>query len=139
VSLWILFPGSDEGIDLQMAAISESYPIVEIQPEWVLEPEALGSKEKFWYRARHSQPEFSIFPTFIGATNQERCFPCFKTGCCGQDARTSAIIRSLWTCPIRLIRLKSYLLMEVIAPRTALKCFRRSNGMTAADFEPLTQ
>ena len=26
------------------------YPILEILPEWVLEPEALGSKEKFWYR-----------------------------------------------------------------------------------------
>jgi hypothetical protein len=25
-------------------------PISEIQPAWVLEPEALGSKEKFWYR-----------------------------------------------------------------------------------------
>jgi len=26
------------------------YPIIEIQPEWVLEPEAMGSKTKFWYR-----------------------------------------------------------------------------------------
>jgi len=30
--------------------MSDLYPIVEIQPEWVLEPEALGSKQKFWYR-----------------------------------------------------------------------------------------
>src|SRR5438552_1619432 len=26
------------------------FPIVQIQPEWVLESEALGSKQKFWYR-----------------------------------------------------------------------------------------
>ena len=26
------------------------FPVIEIQPKWVLEPEALGSKEKFWYR-----------------------------------------------------------------------------------------
>jgi hypothetical protein len=26
------------------------FPILEIQPDWVLEPEVLGSKEKFWYR-----------------------------------------------------------------------------------------
>ncbi len=31
------------------------YPVVEVQPEWVLEPEAMGSKEKFWYRARVTQ------------------------------------------------------------------------------------
>ncbi len=30
--------------------MAEPYPILEIRPEWVLEPEALGSKEKFWYR-----------------------------------------------------------------------------------------
>lgn len=36
--------------------MSESlYPVVEVQPEWVLEPEAMGSKEKFWYRARVTQ------------------------------------------------------------------------------------
>ena len=28
----------------------ELYPIIEVQSEWVLEPEAMGSKEKFWYR-----------------------------------------------------------------------------------------
>ena len=27
-----------------------SYPILQIQPEWVLEPEDMGNKEKFWYR-----------------------------------------------------------------------------------------
>ncbi|MGH9890982.1 MAG: HipA domain-containing protein [bacterium] len=26
------------------------YPIIEIQPDWVLESEAMGSKDKFWYR-----------------------------------------------------------------------------------------
>ena len=26
------------------------YPILEIQPDWVLESEAMGSKDKFWYR-----------------------------------------------------------------------------------------
>jgi len=34
------------------------YKVVEIQPEWVLEPEALGSKEKFWYRANDNKPEW---------------------------------------------------------------------------------
>lgn len=28
----------------------DPYPIIEIDPAWVLEPEAMGSKEKFWYR-----------------------------------------------------------------------------------------
>ena len=28
----------------------EPYRVVEVQPEWVLEPEAMGSKDKFWYR-----------------------------------------------------------------------------------------
>ncbi len=28
----------------------EPYPIIEVQPRWVLEPEAMGSKDKFWYR-----------------------------------------------------------------------------------------
>ena len=27
----------------------EFYPIAQVQPEWVLEPEHLGGKEKFWY------------------------------------------------------------------------------------------
>jgi len=30
--------------------MSDSYPIIEVQPAWALESEALGSKEKFWYR-----------------------------------------------------------------------------------------
>ena len=34
----------------------EPYPILEIQPDWVLEPEALGSKQKFWYRENNDQP-----------------------------------------------------------------------------------
>lgn len=27
-----------------------SYPVVNVQPEWILQTESLGSKEKFWYR-----------------------------------------------------------------------------------------
>ncbi len=34
------------------------YPIFEIEPEWVLEPEGMGSKEKFWYRAKDGEPEW---------------------------------------------------------------------------------
>ncbi len=37
------------------------YPIFEIRPEWVLEPEAMGSKEKFWYRSDPAQPP-SLYP-----------------------------------------------------------------------------
>jgi hypothetical protein len=34
------------------------YPIIEIEPEWVLEQEALGSKEKFWYRENDDAPRW---------------------------------------------------------------------------------
>lgn len=34
------------------------YPIIEIQREWVLQPEALGSKEKFWFRRNDDEPEW---------------------------------------------------------------------------------
>lgn len=34
------------------------YSVFEIQPEWVLESEALGSKEKFWYRAKPGEAEW---------------------------------------------------------------------------------
>lgn len=34
------------------------YSMLEIQPEWVLEAEGMGSKEKFWYRARDGEPEW---------------------------------------------------------------------------------
>lgn len=30
--------------------MAENYPIIQIQPEWALEPEEMGTKEKFWYR-----------------------------------------------------------------------------------------
>lgn len=30
--------------------LEKPYPIIEVQPEWVVEPEAMGSKEKFWYK-----------------------------------------------------------------------------------------
>jgi hypothetical protein len=28
----------------------ERFKVTKVEPEWVLEPEALGTKEKFWYR-----------------------------------------------------------------------------------------
>jgi HipA-like C-terminal domain len=34
------------------------YKVIEIQPEWVVESEALGSKAKFWYRANDGEPEW---------------------------------------------------------------------------------
>jgi hypothetical protein len=34
------------------------FPVIEIQPEWVLEPEALGSKQKFWYRQPESKSDW---------------------------------------------------------------------------------
>ncbi len=33
-----------------MQPAADSYPILTIQPEWVLEEEAMGSKRKFWFR-----------------------------------------------------------------------------------------
>ena len=35
-----------------------SYPIIEIQPEWVIAEEDMGSKPKFWYRASTDEPEW---------------------------------------------------------------------------------
>jgi hypothetical protein len=32
------------------SSVGDSYPILTIQPEWVLEEEAMGSKQKFWFR-----------------------------------------------------------------------------------------
>ena len=32
------------------------YPIFEVLPDWVLEPEAMGSKEKFWCRSNPDNP-----------------------------------------------------------------------------------
>jgi len=34
------------------------YPVIEIQHEWVLEPEALGTKEKFWYRQDQGESDW---------------------------------------------------------------------------------
>lgn len=34
------------------------YPVMEIQPEWVLEQEQLGSKEKFWFRGENYRAEW---------------------------------------------------------------------------------
>lgn len=36
----------------------EAYSIFEIQPEWVLEQEAMGSKDNFWYRAKDGELEW---------------------------------------------------------------------------------
>ena len=30
--------------------MSDPYPIIEVKPKWVLEPEAMGSKDKFWFK-----------------------------------------------------------------------------------------
>ena len=30
--------------------MSDAYPIFTVEPEWMLEPEYMGSKSKFWYR-----------------------------------------------------------------------------------------
>lgn len=35
-----------------------SYPVFDVQPKWVLESEALGSKQKFWYQANDKEPEW---------------------------------------------------------------------------------
>ena len=34
------------------------YRIIEIQPDWVLEEEAMGSKEKFWFREMDDSPDW---------------------------------------------------------------------------------
>lgn len=34
------------------------YPVTDVEPEWVLQPEALGSKEKFWFRRNDEEPEW---------------------------------------------------------------------------------
>ena len=34
------------------------YPIIEIQPEWVIAEEDMGSKPKFWYRASADEAEW---------------------------------------------------------------------------------
>ncbi len=40
-----------------MTAGNATYPIITIQPEWVLGEEAMGSKEKFWFRESDDTPE----------------------------------------------------------------------------------
>jgi len=37
---------------------ADPYPVIEIHPEWVLEPEAMGSKTKFWYRPDDESPNW---------------------------------------------------------------------------------
>lgn len=38
--------------------MTEPFHIFEIQPEWVREPEGMGSKEKFWYRVREGEEDW---------------------------------------------------------------------------------
>lgn len=40
------------------AATSAPYPIITIQPSWVLEQEAMGSKAKFWFRESNDTPDW---------------------------------------------------------------------------------
>ena len=34
----------------RLNAMAEHYPIYEVNPDWMIDPESMGSKEKFWYR-----------------------------------------------------------------------------------------
>lgn len=45
------------------------YPVIEIQPEWILQPEALGSKEKFWFWRKDEGPEW-LFKFPVEGTGQ---------------------------------------------------------------------
>ena len=36
----------------------QAYAVVKVRPEWVVETEQLGSKEKFWYRSNEAEPEW---------------------------------------------------------------------------------
>ena len=36
------------------------YSIIEVKPEWVLDPENMGSKEKFWYREPEVEPRIDF-------------------------------------------------------------------------------
>jgi hypothetical protein len=38
------------------------YPILEIQPDWVREPEAMGNKDKFWFRESNGPDWLCKFP-----------------------------------------------------------------------------
>ncbi len=38
--------------------MSNLFPVVKIQAEWVLEPESLGSKQKFWYRQAKEESDW---------------------------------------------------------------------------------
>ena len=39
-------------------SVGEPYSILAIQPEWVLEDEAMGSKQKFWFRESNDSPDW---------------------------------------------------------------------------------
>lgn len=38
--------------------MDNAYPVISVNPEWVLEPEEMGSKEKFWYRLPNGQSDW---------------------------------------------------------------------------------
>lgn len=38
--------------------MDEVYPVLRVEPEWVLHPEEMGSKEKFWYRPPAGQSDW---------------------------------------------------------------------------------
>lgn len=50
--------------------MSDQYPIVEVQPEWILQPEEMGSKKKFWYRLPGDQETLWLFKYPQSGTGQ---------------------------------------------------------------------
>lgn len=42
--------------------MTDYYPIVEVQPEWVIEQEQMGSKEKFWYQQQDQNAWLFKYP-----------------------------------------------------------------------------
>ena len=45
-----------------MTAASDAYSVSEVQANWVLETEAMGSKDKFWYRSAEAHPRLFKYP-----------------------------------------------------------------------------
>lgn len=35
---------------ITLAAMEDAFPIISVEPDWVLEPEQMGTKDKFWFR-----------------------------------------------------------------------------------------
>lgn len=51
------YSGTENWRVIVMAAF-EPFPIIEVQPEWIFEQEALGSKRKFWYQYNGNGPSW---------------------------------------------------------------------------------